>query len=126
MPRKKGPPKKASSIVLFKPEASRAEDNFDPDPDIDFEDYLDSQERLLLHVFDNSMRSRLQLATIQIMLLSVCALLGLHFFGWIAALAIGVLLGALVIMSLIIVLSDPITLEDVEDREVDEKSANGA
>ena len=109
MPGKKRTPKKASPVILFKTDEPQSED--------DFENYKDYQERLLLHVFDNSMRSRFQLATIQIMLLSICILLSLHFFGWIAALVVGGVLGALVIMSLIIVLSDPITLEDVEDRD---------
>ena len=45
MPGKKRTPKKTSPVILFKAEEPQSEDDFDPD--IDFEDYKDYQERLL-------------------------------------------------------------------------------
>ena len=116
MAKKKTPRKNEPPTVLFKAEEDRVKERVDSD-DIEIDDF---QERVLFHMFDNSMRNRFQLGSIQIMLLVICILLTLHFFGWIAALVIGIVLGVIVLISLMVALAPRLDPEDMDFLHDDE------
>ena len=110
MAKKKTLRKNEPPTVLFKADEDHFKERIDSD-DIGIDDF---QARVLFNIFDNSMRNRFQLGSIQIMLLNICILLALHFFGWIAALIIGIVLGGIVLISLMVALAPRLDPEEMD------------
>ena len=101
MSKKKKPPRRDSPFFLLKEDEQESDEQFDSD-----ESHIgDFQTTMLYYLIEHSLRGRTQFGSIQIMLLVICVLLALHFFGWVTALVVGIVLGLLVFFTLVVAIS---------------------
>ncbi len=67
---------------------------------------------LLYNVLETSFKNRLQLASIQVLLLVIIILLSLKFFGWITAVVLGIVFGLVIVHIIAVGITPSVPAED--------------